>query len=131
VNEPTRFGKAVQGEIDRTRQQRLRVTISAGLMSDRLIDEPKDRASPDLDPMIDRASEAPPHRAALTGRSANAISGSIIENSARWRLVFEFSARKAHALPRLKRSSAPSVGRAERGPARCSPVSPASPGDPG
>src|SRR5258706_11353604 len=32
--------------------------------------------------------------AALSERSANAISGSIIENSARWRLVFEFSARK-------------------------------------
>jgi hypothetical protein len=32
--------------------------------------------------------------AALSERSANAISGSIIQNSARWRLVFEFSARK-------------------------------------
>jgi hypothetical protein len=31
---------------------------------------------------------------ALSERSANAISGSIIQNSARWRLVFEFSARK-------------------------------------
>ena len=31
---------------------------------------------------------------ALSARSANAISGSIIQNSARWRLVFEFSARK-------------------------------------
>src|SRR6266446_9810949 len=30
--------------------------------------------------------------AALSERSANAISGSIIQNSARWRLVFEFSA---------------------------------------
>jgi hypothetical protein len=33
--------------------------------------------------------------AALSDRSANAISGSIIQNSARWRLVFEFSARSA------------------------------------
>jgi len=32
--------------------------------------------------------------AALSERSANAISGSIIQNSARWRRVFEFSARK-------------------------------------
>ncbi len=32
--------------------------------------------------------------AALSERSAKAISGSIIQNSARWRLVFEFSARK-------------------------------------
>jgi hypothetical protein len=32
--------------------------------------------------------------AELSARSANAISGSIIQNSARWRLVFEFSARK-------------------------------------
>jgi len=32
--------------------------------------------------------------AALSERSANAVSGSIIQNSARWRLVFEFSARK-------------------------------------
>jgi hypothetical protein len=32
--------------------------------------------------------------AALSERSANAISGSIIRNSARCRLVFEFSARK-------------------------------------
>ena len=31
--------------------------------------------------------------AALSSRSANAISGSTIQNSARWRLVFEFSAR--------------------------------------
>ena len=31
--------------------------------------------------------------AALSSRSANAISGSIIQNSARWRAVFEFSAR--------------------------------------
>ncbi len=31
--------------------------------------------------------------AALSERSANAISGSTIQNSARWRLVFEFSAR--------------------------------------
>ena len=31
---------------------------------------------------------------ALSDRSANAISGSTIQNSARWRLVFEFSARK-------------------------------------
>jgi hypothetical protein len=31
--------------------------------------------------------------AELSERSANAISGSIIQNSARWRLVFEFSAR--------------------------------------
>jgi hypothetical protein len=30
----------------------------------------------------------------LSERSAKAISGSIIQNSARWRLVFEFSARK-------------------------------------
>jgi hypothetical protein len=30
---------------------------------------------------------------ALTERSAKTISGSIIQNSARWRLVFEFSAR--------------------------------------
>ena len=30
---------------------------------------------------------------ALSLRSANAISGSIIQNSARWRVVFEFSAR--------------------------------------
>jgi hypothetical protein len=30
--------------------------------------------------------------AALSERSAKAISGSIIQNSARWRLVFEFSA---------------------------------------
>src|SRR3984893_1354649 len=35
-NQPTRFGKAVEGEIDLTRQQKLRVTISAGLMWDRL-----------------------------------------------------------------------------------------------
>jgi hypothetical protein len=33
-------------------------------------------------------------KAALSERSANAISGSIIQNSARWREVFEFSARK-------------------------------------
>ena len=32
-------------------------------------------------------------RSALSFRSANAISGSIIQNSARWRLVLEFSAR--------------------------------------
>jgi hypothetical protein len=32
--------------------------------------------------------------AALSERSANAISGSIIRNSARWRLAFEFSERK-------------------------------------
>jgi hypothetical protein len=32
--------------------------------------------------------------AALSDRSAKAISGSISQNSARWRLVFEFSARK-------------------------------------
>jgi hypothetical protein len=32
--------------------------------------------------------------AALSDRSANAIFGSILQNSARWRLVFEFSARK-------------------------------------
>src|SRR6266446_4771674 len=32
--------------------------------------------------------------AALSARSANAISGSIIQNSERWRLVFEFSARQ-------------------------------------
>ena len=32
--------------------------------------------------------------AALAERSAKAISGSIIQNSARWRPVFEFSARK-------------------------------------
>ena len=31
---------------------------------------------------------------ALSSRSAKAISGSIIQNSARWRLVLEFSARK-------------------------------------
>jgi len=31
--------------------------------------------------------------AALSERSAKAISGSIIQNSARWRLVFAFSAR--------------------------------------
>jgi hypothetical protein len=31
--------------------------------------------------------------AALSERSANAISGSSIQNSARWRLMFEFSAR--------------------------------------
>jgi hypothetical protein len=35
--------------------------------------------------------------AALSDRSANAISGSIIQNSARWRLVFEFSAAAAVA----------------------------------
>jgi len=35
--------------------------------------------------------------AALSERSAKAISGSIIQNSARWRLVFEFSARKVDA----------------------------------
>ena len=33
-------------------------------------------------------------RSALSLRSAKATSGSIIQNSARWRLVFEFSARK-------------------------------------
>ena len=33
-------------------------------------------------------------RSALSVRSAKAISGSIIQNSARWRVVFEFSARK-------------------------------------
>ncbi len=33
-------------------------------------------------------------RLAWSARSAKAISGSIIQNSARWRLVFEFSARK-------------------------------------
>ena len=33
-------------------------------------------------------------RSALSCRSAKAISGSIIQNSARWRAVFEFSARK-------------------------------------
>jgi hypothetical protein len=32
-------------------------------------------------------------RLALSERSANAISGSIIQASAKWRLVFEFSAR--------------------------------------
>ena len=32
-------------------------------------------------------------RSALSASAANAISGSIIQNSARWRLVFEFSAR--------------------------------------
>ena len=32
-------------------------------------------------------------KAALSARSANTISGSIIQNSARWRLVLEFSAR--------------------------------------
>jgi hypothetical protein len=37
---------------------------------------------------------SPSANAALSERSANAISGSIIQNSARWRLVFEFSARK-------------------------------------
>ena len=37
---------------------------------------------------------SPSATAALSARSANAISGSIIQNSARWRLVFEFSARK-------------------------------------
>ena len=31
---------------------------------------------------------------ASSARSAKAISGSIIQNSARWRLVLEFSARK-------------------------------------
>jgi len=30
----------------------------------------------------------------LSERLAKAISGSIVQNSARWRLVFEFSARK-------------------------------------
>ncbi len=33
-------------------------------------------------------------QSALALRSANAISGSTIQNSARWRGVFEFSARK-------------------------------------
>jgi hypothetical protein len=37
---------------------------------------------------------SPSANAALSERSANAISGSIIQNSARWRLVFESSARK-------------------------------------
>ena len=32
-------------------------------------------------------------RSALSDRSAKAISGSTIQNSERWRLVFEFSAR--------------------------------------
>jgi hypothetical protein len=35
----------------------------------------------------------PSANVALSERSAKAISGSIIQNSARWRLVFEFSAR--------------------------------------
>jgi hypothetical protein len=33
-------------------------------------------------------------KAALSERLAKVISGSIIQNSARWREVFEFSARK-------------------------------------
>src|SRR5229473_8451927 len=37
---------------------------------------------------------SPSAKLALSERSAKAISGSIIQNSARWRLVFEFSARK-------------------------------------
>src|ERR1051326_7772298 len=45
--------------------------------------------SRDLKTYFKRASA----RSASAPRSAKAISGSIIQNSARWRLVFEFSAR--------------------------------------
>jgi hypothetical protein len=67
---------------------------------------------PLLDPLVEEARSSslsfnnaakvyfssPSASATLSERSAKAISGSIIPNSARWRLVFEFSA--AVAVPR-------------------------------
>ena len=61
-----------------------------------------------LDPLVEEGGDLPPlsrsnvwkvyfsslsANPALSERSAKAISGSIIQNSARWRLVFDFSAR--------------------------------------
>jgi hypothetical protein len=66
---------------------------------DALIEKTRDLpAGPSIAPRT--CVSAASAKAALAARSANAISGSIIQNSARWRLVFEFSARKVGPMCR-------------------------------